>query len=195
MKIILQRLGLLSFARRLYKLFSSVLIPLEYMILNITGHIPSHHIRNLIYRLFGMKVGKGSHIYGGAEIRSPYYITIGKGSSIGHHAILDGRGRLTIGNNVNLSTGVWIWTAQHDVNDLHFKSYSVPVIIGDFAWLSCRTTILPGVTIGEGAVVAAGAVVTKDVEPYTIVGGIPAQKIGERPHGLQYELSEYIHMI
>jgi len=195
MKLTFERLGILPLVIRLYKFFSPVLFPLEFLILNFTGHIPSHHIRNSIYRLFGMKLGKGSHIYGGAEIRSPYRITIGKGSSIGHRAILDGRGRLSIGNSVNLSTGVWIWTAQHDPASAGFNSYSQPVVIQDYAWISCRVVILPGVTVGEGAVVAAGAVVTKDVEPYAIVGGVPAKKIGERNRGLDYSLFEYTHFI
>ena len=61
--------------------------------------------------------------------------------------------------------------------------------IGDWAWLSFRSTILPGVTIGEGAVVAAGAVVTRDVPPYAIVAGIPARVVGERPRELDYDLN------
>lgn len=163
--------------------------------LKVVGWLPSHRLRLLLYRVFGMQIGRGSHIYMGAEIRAPRWIKIGTGTSIGHDAILDGRGRLTIGNNVNLSSGVWIWTRSHDVNSPTFAGTRAPVIIEDYAWLSCRVVILQGVTIGEGAVVAAGAVVTKDVESYTIVGGVPAKKIGERPRGLKYELSEYIHMI
>ena len=87
------------------------------------------------------------------------------------------------------NTGVWIWTMQHKVNDPDFGGESAPVIIGDYAWISCRTVLLPGVRVGEGAVVAAGAVVTKDVEPYAIVGGVPAKKIGERSQGLRYRLN------
>jgi acetyltransferase-like isoleucine patch superfamily enzyme len=166
-----------------------------FLLLSMTGRIPSNHVRRLIYRLLGMKIGRGSHIYMGAEIRSPHRIHIGTGCSIGHGAILDGRGSLTIGNNVNFSTGVWVWTMQHDTNSPGFESYHRPVMIGDYAWLSCRTVVLPGVTIGEGAVVAAGAVVTKDVEPYAIVGGVPAKRIGERPRGLDYDLSVYTRMI
>ncbi len=59
-------------------------------------------------------------------------------------------------------------------------------MIGDYAWLGPRCIILPGITVGEGAVVAAGAVVTKDVEPYVVVGGIPALKISDRPSSLSY---------
>lgn len=195
LKKVLSKLGLLSITQKIYIWTNPVFIPIIFLILKATGHIPSHHIRLLIYRAFGMRIGRGSHIYGGAEIRNPFGITIGTGTSIGHNAILDGRHRLTIGNNVNFSSGVWVWTAEHDVTSSHFRGYGAPVVIEDYVWLSCRVIVLAGATIGEGAVVAAGAVVTKDVPPYTIVAGVPARKIGERPRGLNYELSNYIHMI
>jgi maltose O-acetyltransferase len=90
---------------------------------------------------------------------------------------------------VNFSTGVWIWTAEHDMNALDFGATSAPVVIEDYAWLSCRTIILPGVTIGYGAVVAAGAVVTKSVPAFAVVGGTPAKVIGERSRDLNYKLT------
>lgn len=160
--------------------------------IQLTGKIPSNTIRKVVYRyVFGAHIGKGSVVYGGAEIRNPRALWIGDHSVIGHQAILDARNGLTIGRSVNLSTGVWIWTLEHDLNDPHFGVKGGRVVVKDRAWLSCRTTIMPGVTIGEGAVVAAGAVVTKDVPDYAIVGGVPAQVIGTRPSGLEYELGEY----
>lgn len=154
------------------------------------GKIPSHFIRKAIYSSVGMRIGRATAIYSGAEIRRPECIEIGEGTIIGHHAILDGRLGINIGRNVNFSTGVWIWTVQHDYRDPHFGDAGGAVTIGDNAWISCRVTILPGVTIGEGAVVAAGAVVTQNVEPYTVVGGIPAKKIGERPRDIRYFLGD-----
>ena len=84
--------------------------------------------------------------------------------------------------------GVWIWTMEHDPQDSYYGVKGGAVTIEDYAWISCRVVILPGVTIGKGAVVAAGAVVTKDVAPYTIVGGVPAKKIGTRTKDLRYQL-------
>ena len=143
-----------------------------------------------------VEIGPKAVIYFGAEIRDPYKLKIGEGSIIGDRAVLDARNGISIGANVNLSTEVHIWTEQHDHKDPDFKCNSddsFRVVIEDRAWLGPRTTILHGVTIGEGAVVAAGAVVTKDVAPYTIVGGVPAKKIGERTHDLRYEFSgDYI---
>jgi acetyltransferase-like isoleucine patch superfamily enzyme len=155
----------------------------------LVGHIPSHLVRNYLYRLSGMKLGQKAVIYGGAEIRRPQWIEVGAGSVIGNGAILDGRLGIRIGRNVNFSTGVWVWTVQHDHMSSDFAAVGGAVEIGDHAWISCRAIVLPGVKVGEGAVVAAGAVVTQDVPPYTIVGGVPAKKIGDRPKDLRYELS------
>jgi acetyltransferase-like isoleucine patch superfamily enzyme len=154
-----------------------------------TGKLPSHMMRKLIYKnVFRMKINKSAVIYGGAEIREPYRVEIGEGSIIGDEVKLDGRRSVIIGKNVNFSTGVWIWTEQHDPQ---CRDFSCPreggsVTIGDRAWISCRVTILPGVKVGEGAVVAAGAVLTKDAEPYSIYAGVPAEKIGERNRDLEY---------
>jgi acetyltransferase-like isoleucine patch superfamily enzyme len=162
----------------------------KYLMLFGIGRIPSHFLRCSFYTFFGMHIGSKATIYSGAEIRRPECIVIGDGTIIGHDAKLDGRHGICIGKNVNFSTGVWIWTAQHDYNDPAFGDIGGTVTIGDNAWLSCRVTILPNVTIGEGAVVAAGAVVTKDVEAYTVVGGIPAKKIGERSRNVEYFLGD-----
>lgn len=179
----------------LYSFLARTFTAFEFLMLKLTGLVPSSQLRKCIYRIFGMRIGLHSTIYGGAEIRCARKIVIGNGSSIGHHVILDGRGELYIGNNVNLSTGAWIWTSEHIVNSPDFSVIAEKVTIEDYAWLSCRTVILPGVTVGEGAVVAAGAVVTKDVAPYTIVGGVPAKEIGERHKGLHYELKSYVPFI
>jgi acetyltransferase-like isoleucine patch superfamily enzyme len=161
---------------------------LVFLLLRVAGLLPSHLLRRAAYRMFGMRLERGAHVYAGAEIRAASGIAIGKRSSVGTRATLDGRGGLEIGANVNLSSEVAIWTMQHRVQDPDFGVESAPVRIGDRAWISFRATILPGVTIGEGAVVAAGAVATRDVAPFEIVAGVPAQVIGTRERGLRYEL-------
>jgi len=165
---------------------------LKFTLLRATGLIPSQHVRRFIYaRIFGLHLDSTAIIYCGAEVRSPRSIRIGRHTSIGHHAILDGRRGLTIGDNVNLSSGVWIWTLEHDPQSPDFGTVGGPVVIEDYAWISCRAVVLPGVRIGKGAVVAAGAVVAKDVPPYAIVGGVLATVIGERMRDLRYELKWY----
>lgn len=157
-----------------------------------TGGIPSHHIRNFIYRhLYLVNLAHDATIYYGAEIRAGINLRIGEGTIIGDKAILDARNGIIIGRNVNFSSGVHIWTEQHDHSDPDFQCLSdssYRVYIADRAWIGPGVTILHSVTIGEGAVVAAGSVVTKDIEPFSIVAGIPAKKIGQRNQALRYSL-------
>ena len=90
-------------------------------------------------------------------------------------------------DNVNVSSNVSIYTLQHDHRDPKFGTIGGKVVIGDRVWLGSNVIVLPGVTIGEGAVCCAGCVVTKAVEPYAVVAGIPAKKVNERPRNLMYE--------
>ena len=159
---------------------------LKFLFLKISFMFPSQTYRKFILKIMGTKLGINVAFYGGAEVRNPKGLTIGYGTSIGHDAILDARSGLDIGNNVNLSSQVMIWTLQHDHRCPHFGCSGGKVTICDYAWLGPRTIILPGVTIGEGAVVAAGAVVTKSIEAYTVVAGIPAIKKSDRPRDMQY---------
>lgn len=135
-----------------------------------------------------MRIGRNTSFHWRARFFDPWGIKIGHNSIIGNDAMLDGRCGITIGNNVSISMGVWIWTMEHDPQDPGYGIKSGVVQIDDYAWISCRVVILPGVKIGRGAVVAAGAVVTKDVEPFSIVGGVPAKKIGTRTVNLNYKL-------
>ncbi len=167
---------------------------LRFLLLNYAGKSPSRWLRSWIHqRFYGHKLGAFSAIYNNCELRDLHQIVIEDYTSIGDRCVLDGRGGLTIGNSVNFSTGVWIWTMQHDMNDPGFACVCAPVIIEDYAWVSCRTVVLPGTRIGKGAVVAAGAVVTKDVEPYTVVAGIPAKPIGSRSKLLDYRIKSPTH--
>ena len=149
------------------------------LILRIVGFVPSHHVRRVFYRISGVKIGKGSTIHMGAVFYDPQNISIGKDSIIGEGAVLDGRDKLIIGDHVDIATEVMIYNAQHDVNSIDFKAICAPVMIEDYVFIGPRAIILPGVKIGRGAVVGAGAVVTKDVEEMTIVGGVPAREIGK----------------
>lgn len=136
-----------------------------------------------------MNIGRHVVIYHGCEIREPSNITLGDGVVIGDNAILDGRNGIRISENVVFASNVRIWTEQHDHEDPWFRCETQkhdPVIIDKRAWIGSHTIILHSVHIGEGAVVAAGAVVTHDVPPFAIVAGIPAKKIGERTHDLRY---------
>lgn len=163
------------------------------------GYFPSHRVRNFVYKkIFLIEKEDTSIIYYGAYIRGGHNLKIGKGSIIGDKCMLDARiGGINIGNNVNIGTCVSLWTGSHDINDPYFRSMPGkigPINIGDRAWLGSHCVILDSVNIGEGAVVAAGAVVTKDVPPFTVVGGVPAKIIGERTHNLKYQLGGKSHL-
>ena len=128
----------------------------------------------------GMNLHKDVRFYTGFHIRNPKGITIESGVNIGPNVLLDGRKGLTIGRNAVIAYDAIIWTLNHDYNDIHFCGKGAPVEIGDYAWICSRSIILPGIKIGEGAVVASGAIVTKDVPPYSIAAGVPAKIVGQR---------------
>lgn len=157
--------------------------------LHLLCWIPSHHTRRFLLRCSGAKIGKGSSIHMGCRFFSLKKIRIGEDSIIGYGAFLDGRERITIGNHVDIASEVMIYNSEHDINSEDFQAKLAPVEIGDYVFIGPRAIVLPGVKVGKGAVVAAGAVVTKDVPDFALVGGVPAQVIGERKlKDLHYKL-------
>lgn len=173
---------LLAFARGKYS-------SLEMTLLHLAAFLPVHRLRIAALQLFGAEIESDVVIYHGFQIRAARNLHIGMRTSVGDGAILDARGGVTLGRDVNISTQVMIWSAQHDWQAPGFDYIQAPVDIGDHVWIGPRAIVLPGTTIGEGAVVAAGAVVRGVVAPYTLVGGVPAKFIADRPKHLTYELS------
>jgi len=162
---------------------------LFYLFTNIVMWNPFYFIRATYLMPLLNSLGKGVAIGRYVDIRSPYRISIGAHTTINKYVLLDGRGGLLkIGNNVDIAQEAQIWTLQHDYNSPTYEAVGKPVLIDDYAWIGTRSIILPGVTIGKGAVVAAGAVVTHDVAPYHVVAGVPAKKIGERSKEFKYQL-------
>lgn len=146
----------------------------------LLGYVPSHVFRQILFRLNGVKLGHNSTIHIGARLYQPKNISIGEDTIIGDHVTLDGRDQLTIGDHVDIASQVMIFNGHHDIHSQDFDPVTAPVKIGDYVFIGPRSIVLPGVTISKGAVVAAGAVVTKDVAEKTIVAGVPAQPIGQR---------------
>lgn len=151
--------------------------------------IPIHQLRLAYLRIFVKSIGKNTTILRNVQILSPRNVSIGDNTVINNNVLLDGRGGLTIGNNVDIAQEVNIWSLGHDVNDDNHKSKGGEVIIHDYVWIASRATILQGVTINHGAVIASCAVVTKDISTMTIAGGIPARPIGIRENKLNYKLN------
>ena len=175
-----KQLSLNEASSKIINRLSNYLLDFELMLLRWIGYIPSHTIRNIKYRFFGIKIGKGSTFHMWANFYEPKNIKIGEDTIIGDHAFLDGRDKLTIGSHTDIASSVMIYNSEHDLEKEDFSAIVAPVEIGDYVFIGPRVIIMPGVKIGKGAVVAGGAVVTKDVDPFTIVGGVPAKLIGER---------------
>lgn len=167
-------------AKRIFNRIYNYCLDFELMLLRWIGYVPFHSVRKFFYRLSGIKIGKGSTIHMWANFFLPKNISIGEDTIVGDHAFLDGREQLKIGNHVDIASSVLIYNSEHDLESETFKAHDDAVEIGDYVFLGPRSIILPGVTIGKGAVVAAGAVVTKNVPDFAIVGGVPAKIIGER---------------
>lgn len=166
--------------KKIIRRIKTVFLEIIVFKLHCVGYVPSHYYRRFFYRLFGVKIGSGSAIHMGARFYNPYNIEIGQDTIIGEGVVLDGRGKLTIGDHVDIASEVMIYNAEHDVKDPGFKAIIAPVTIEDYVFIGPRAIILPGVRIKRGAVVGAGAVVTRDVEEYSIVGGVPAKVISQR---------------
>ena len=115
--------------------------------------------------------------------------TMGDNCVINCKCRLDTRGNITIGTHVSISQEVSILTADHHVESPRFEGSTRPVIIEDYVFIGTRAMILPGCTLGRGSIIAAGAVVTKNVAPFTVVAGVPAKVIKSRTTILDYEVS------
>lgn len=163
----------------------------EYLANHIVNHIPNERIRYLFYK-YVLLINVDSSVYFQMGIYMYAHrndFKIGANTIINRNSVLDRRGGLIIGKNVNISPSVEIYTMGHDINSPYFHEKSGKVIIGDYVWVGTRAMIMPGVTIGKGAMIMPGAIVTNNVKPYEIVGGVPAKHIGIRSKDLRYEFN------
>ena len=156
----------------------------------VINKLPSRHLRKAFYSMLGAKMGKNCFPCRRVEILLPKGLKLGDGVAVGWYAELDARGGITVGHDTNISSHVKLITGSHDINDPEFTADFLPIHIGHHCWIGTGAMILQGVSIGDGAVVAAGAVVCKDVEPWTVVGGIPAKKIQDREQSILYQGSK-----
>ena len=140
--------------------------------------------RVTLVRIFGGKIGPHCVIKSSCEIWQPWKLELGEFVALSEHVICYSVDKITLGSNVTVSRDAFLCGASHDICSSTMELTYAPITIGANAWIAARSTILPGRIIGAGAVVAAGSVVVKNVDPWTVVGGNPAKFIKKR------ELSE-----
>lgn len=176
-------------------MINSILLQCKFILvewLNISYNIFPNPIRKYYLRLFGIKIYHKSYIHRGCKFFHIGKLRIGNNSVVNFNCYLDNRRGIYIGDNVGIAHNTKIYSLGHDINDPEFRTSGNPVYIKDNAFIFSNALIMPGVTIGEGAIVLPGSVVTKDVAPYSVVGGNPAIKIKERNRDIQY-LNDYFY--
>lgn len=136
--------------------------------------------RRMLLRLFGARIGTGVIVRPTARVTYPWKVSIGDHSWIGDEVTLYSLDRIDIGAHCCISQRSYLATAGHNSGKLSFDYVTGPIIVEDEVWLATGAVVLPGRRIGRGAVVAASAVVTKDIEKAAIMAGVPAQRIGTR---------------
>lgn len=135
-------------------------------------------IRIIIYKIYGMDL-KSFGIRGGCFFGRPR-VSVGRGTFINYNCFFEATHKIRIGDNCAIAMGVTFCNSNHETNNplkRAGKVQSKPITVGNGVWIGANSTILPGVTIGDGCVITAGAVVAKDCEPNGVYGGVPAKRI------------------
>jgi acetyltransferase-like isoleucine patch superfamily enzyme len=169
---------------------SGVLPDPDYALNHVVNRIPMVGARVRAYSLMGVKFDEPSsaHISLGVDMWVGYRLSMGARSAIGQRCYIDARAGLRIDEDVSISREAGLLTATHIPDDPDFDARLLPIHLERNCWIGMRALILPGVRVGEGAIVAAGALVRSDVMPYTIVGGVPARVLGTRKGPMSYHL-------
>lgn len=141
---------------------------------------PMHAWRAGVLRLFGAKLARGVHIYPTAKIWAPWNLVCGDSATIGEDAIVYNPKLVRLGSHAIVSQYAYLCGATHDYQDPAFPLIAYEITLGAYSWICARATVQPGVTVGDGSVLALGSVATRDLEPWVVYGGIPARPLKER---------------
>lgn len=145
-----------------------------------TSPRPLHAWRSFLLRCFGAKIGKDCHVYPKAKIWAPWNLVMEDHAGMADDVNCYSMAVISLGKKVVVSQGTYLCTGSHDYEDPNFQLYAKPIYIGDNAWLCAESFICPGVTIGEGSVIGARSVVTKDMPAWTVCAGNPCKPIKPR---------------
>jgi len=153
------------------------------------GRCPFRFLRRSYLQFYLGSLAGGTHVQMGCRFLNGRKVFFGERNVINFGCLFDGRGyTIRTGSDVSIGPEAAVLTLGHDPQSAEFANRGGDVLIGDRVWIGYRALILPGVSLGNGAVVAAGAVVTGNVDPFTIVAGVPARKIADRTQVLEYRL-------
>ena len=161
-----------------------VLWSVVYLLLFRYSPKPLHGWRSFLLRCFGARIGKSVHVYPATKIWAPWNLTIGDEAGVANGAILYTQGKISIGKKAVISQGVHLCAGTHDYSLPGFPLYTMPIFIGDQAWVAAEAFIHPGITIGNGCVIGARSVVTKDMPDWMVCTGHPCKPIKERKFNL-----------
>ncbi|GAA6142169.1 acetyltransferase [Hydrogenophaga sp. 5NK40-0174] len=148
---------------------------------------PLHRWRNGWLRLFGAEVHPTARVYGSARIWYPRNLSLHAHTTIGPGATLYCMGHMEIGEKSVISQGAHLCGGTHDIRSPDFQLQVRPVVIGQHAWVAAEAFIGPGVTVGDGAVIGARAVLMRDAERATVYAGNPAQRIKHVPERARFQ--------
>ena len=160
--------------------FGRLVWHIVYLLLFRPSPRPCHAWRRWLLRMFGARIGTGVRVYPSARIFAPWNIDLDDYSSIGDYVDCYSVGRITVGKYATVSQYSMLCTASHDYSSLSLPLTVDQITVGNYAWICADAFIMPGVSIGAGAVIGARAMVTRDVEPWQIVVGATARVIGQR---------------
>jgi putative colanic acid biosynthesis acetyltransferase WcaF len=153
---------------------------IAYTCLFRTSPKPFHFWRATLLRAFGAKLGPRTHIYPAARIWAPWNLTCDEHACIADRAIVYNPAPVHMGSHSILSQEAYLCGATHDYNEPAFPLVSAPITLGAYSWVCARSTVQAGVSLSEGAVLGLGSVATRDLEAWTVYGGVPARKIKAR---------------
>jgi putative colanic acid biosynthesis acetyltransferase WcaF len=141
---------------------------------------PLHAWRAFLLRCFGAKIGAHCHVYPGARIWAPWNLEMDDFASLADESVVYNAGKLFMSSHAVVSQQAYICTATHDFDDPAFPMVTAPIRLGRYSWICARACVLPGVTVGDGAVLGLAAVAAKDLEPWQVYAGNPATRVKQR---------------